>query len=351
MTWSKDRFLWNRGLAIAKEHADDLSGSGIFASSGIVCRDDGSATIAGITGSGTMSEPLSAWCHFTCLVCGESSANFTTGSSFGSFSLARTDLHGLIGAAVWTMWNVIQKPMTPEDFADLLSGQAPIAFHRSLYDNKWKAHVYQQTPDSDRYFLHPDGSTNYKWLVGEDFEADSVVVSFTPVEGVINEIHVKFCYASHAGIFTRDAFISPSRSDDGTGTRDQNTTSPNDRESDAADSKNDYGIKASRDIECPGYAEPDTYTQAYTYRNYVFDRYRRPRMVVKFTTGPRAIGLEPGMVTLIDNTLQDYIPCPWYPGPGGTARDWDDMKFFVRDLDFDYSDGNFRHTVTLEEIA
>lgn len=332
------RSLWERvhGQAYVPRY-DGIDG--IYFSSGIFIRDDGAGTITG-SASATINDPATIFRHFLQLVCGESSGNFTTGAStFGSITQAKTDLDDLVTGS-WAGIYRLTDPETGDDMVGRLGAQAPIAFFKSIWDGQWKAPVYPTgSPASYRYFLDPAGNS-YKWKASEDMVEKSIRVGFTPVDQVVNEVHVRFGLHAPTNTYRYDAWVGPSGSDDSAGNTDAT------RVARAVDSRDDYNIKSALFLDCDFITSQDI---GFVLRDYIFDRFRRPRLVVQFTTFQRAIGLETGMVTLIDDEMQDVCPLPWYPGVL-SARSWDDMKFFVRDLSFDYSSGNFLHTVTLEEI-
>lgn len=196
-----------------------------------------------------------------------------------------------------------------------------------------------------------DGSTNYKWKYTEDMVDGSVRVGFTPIDECINEVHVRNAPFSPTNQYTKEAWVGPEGSDNSNGSRDE--SGAGDREDQATGSRDDLHIKNSVTLDLPDLIWP----LAADYRTYFFDRFSRPRLTISFTTGQRGIGLEPGMATLIDNELQDYIPVPYYPGDGvggGTAKEWDDIIFFVRDVELVSGSGAggapFLVNVTLEEI-
>jgi len=318
----------------------------VYIGTGAFIRDDDAGTpgtVTGLSGTGTpISRPPHIFKHFTQLVCGESSGNFTTGATtFGSMEDAITDLDGW--ASLSGNWDVIYRitdQETPDEMANRLGQQAPIAFFKSQWDGKWKMPAYPTgTPRTAQKFLDPT-STAYKWQVGTDFLADSVQVGYTPLDECVNEVHVRFGLYAPTNTYRYDAFVGPTDSDDGAGTADAT------REALAVNSRDYYGIKSTLTVTCDTIVNPDI---AVRLRNYIFDRFNRPRLQVKFTTLSRAIGLEPGMVTYIHNDLQDYVPLPWYPGPNA-RRQWDEMSFFCKSVAFDYTAGIFAHTVVLEEI-
>ena len=321
------------------------NGSQFFFTADFAQVDDNSGDITGSADGGITSPPL-IFKHFIWKMCSNgtySSSNFRS-SGFGSFATCVTDLATI---ATDTMCMRILEPMTPDELISRISSQTPLHIGRSMYDSKWYAVAYQQSPSSDKYFLDVDGSTNYKWKYTEDIIEGSVQVGFTPLDDCVNEVHVRAAPFSPTGQYTQEAWIGPSGSSDGDGGDFAS------RESVAAGSRDDLHIKGTISVDLPDLIWP----QNAAYCQYLFDRYNRPRMTVSFTTGLRGIGLEPGMATLIDNEMQDYIPIPYYPGDGvggGTAKEWDDVKFFVRDVSLVSGSGAggapFLVNVTLEEI-
>jgi hypothetical protein len=335
-----------------KEVTPDIAGARFYSGGGPTIKDNGSGTYTGTAGLAIVN-PCHVFKHFTSAICGENVNNFQGSTSFGSFSECADDLDAQTDALAtnenWELVFRILEPQSPDEVRSRLQEHAPLSIFRSMYDNKWKALAYQQSPSSEKYFTDPNGN-NYKVKYTTDVLPGSVRVSKTPLSECVNEVHVRYGMYAPTGAFTRDAWVGPSGSDDGDGTRDQNTTSPNNREARAAGSRDDLNVKGTLTVEADGIA---SYYSALVLRNYLFDRLHRPRIVLTMDLGPRFIGLEPGMCLLVDNEMQDYEPVPWYPGDGvgsGTAKEWDDLIFFVRDLAITIQGGVSIVSVTLEEI-
>lgn len=339
------RTLWNRGAY--KKQAPvprmDISGSRYYCWTEETILDDGSGTYTGTASAPIVSPPAIARYLLTQIGFDTVTTYITTGAStFGSFTTAHTDINGLVSGD----WECIARYTQTQNVSDALNGlmyQAPIAFWRSQLDNMMKAQVYKTTPASQDYFQDLDSAT-YKWKYTEDMIAESVIVSTTPVDEIVNEVHVKFGIYAPTGEYMGDAWVGPSGSDDGTGTADEGGA--NDREDQAADSQTQFAIKNTLTIEADQIYLPAV---AVALRNSIFDRFQRPRVVVQFDTWGRATTMDLHMNTLIHNELQDFIPVPKYPW-GGTAVEWDDLIFYVREkLSFN-DNGRIRHRIVLEEV-
>jgi hypothetical protein len=322
----------------------------MYAQVGGIIRDDVAGTLTTGYPTTLIATPSLIFRHFGQIVSGEASGNFTSGTSvFGSFSDLYDDLEDYDGLPhEWYVFSPVLSPISLSDLAAQFGAEAPCAIFKSASDGKWKGVIYPTgTLGTQQKFLDPAGNP-YKWKVGDDFIESSVSAGFTDLDDCANEVHVSFGLFRPTGSYRFDSWVGPSGSDNGNGTRDQNAASPNNRETYAADSKTVYGIGGVLNISAPTIT---SYEQAFRLRNYLFDRLSRPRLLVSFTTGGRALGLEPGMVTYIHNDLQQYLPCPWYPGPRfGTSRSWDQLAFFVQDVSFEFTGGALLHTVNLEEI-
>jgi hypothetical protein len=136
--------------------------SPVYVGGGSVVRDDGGGSITGVGGT-VINQPPYIFRHFTQQVCGESSANFTTGATtFGSTDDCVTDLDTFSGSTCHIMYR-LSSPETPNDMAARLGSQLPVAFFKSQWDGKWKMPVYPTgTPRTAQYFLDPIGNP-YKW--------------------------------------------------------------------------------------------------------------------------------------------------------------------------------------------
>jgi hypothetical protein len=212
-----------------------------------------------------------------------------------------------------------------------------------MYDSKFKAVVYKTSPASDNYFKDPY-SNNYQWSYNEDMIKDSIKVSHTPLENCFNEVRVEFDYYAPTGQYKRMAFVGPTNSDDGNGTRDESI--PGDRESKSLRVRDELDVTNVLTVRCDQIVQ---WEQAKQLRNYLFDRYHRPRLIVEFDTWSRACGIEPNMSTLISNDLTDYLPCPKYPDYT-SAINWDDLIFFVNHVSMRHTpQGDIWHLV-LEEM-
>lgn len=325
----------------------DTTGVLFYAAVSEMIKDNGTQITEGAESSGhNFSEPPWIFKHHSDRVQGlnTSSVYQNTADTFGSFRDAVADLNDRIGDAVG--WKICYRHLTPErpeDMAIRLMRQAPISFWKSIFTGKWMCHVYQSSPPSWTYHLDADGNAT-KWTF-DDF-ADEPEIFQTSREECINEVHIMWGLFAPTGEFTRDTWVGPSGSDDGSGTRDQNTTAPENREALAAASKSDYKVKSSVVLECP---DIDRQTVAIQMRNYIFDRFSNPRITIVFRTWNKAYGLEPCMTTKISNTLQDYRPCPKYSTSGSPVA-WEDLDFFVVSCDRIATSAGDLYEVVLEEI-
>jgi len=285
--------------------------------------EDASSTYGG-TASVGIDTPFVIARYLLTEMGGVVSGDFTTGAStFGSFTQAITDLN----AKVTGDWQIHFGIYEPESMGSLLARllqQAPINIWRSQWTNKWCATVYKQTPDTWDYFLDPYGNP-YSISYDTDVIDDPEVTSTEAVD-CLSEIHVKYRLFAPTNSLTRDTWIGPSGSDDGLGTRDQNTTAPNNRETLLSDSQTQLNVKTIYTIECDSHYLTTTST---AFRNYLADRYYRPRITLALTVWARFAGIEPGQILKISDDWLDRIgPPPKYPY-GTTAKKWSDLNFFV----------------------
>ena len=324
--------LWSRGPGGPPPPPGRTDGALIYAQSAGAMVDNGSGTYTGSAGA-SINWPSAIWHHYADQYSILGSSDFTTASTtFGSFTEARTSLNAKVSGD-WDVIVSIVERTTPSQLIDRLEGIAPIKIYRSMLDGKYKCVVYKQTPDTYDYFLDPFGS-NYSWKYSEDMaESPKPIADLSPLDGVVNEVHVRYGGFAPDGSLTKDAYVSPDGSDDGSGTRDQNGAlgAANDREARAVRSAYFYGGGVTNGFRQSVTVEaPEIYTDevAVALRNYIFDRRWRRRVTLDFLTGPRAADFYQGMATLVDNELQDYVPCPYNPLDGGSAKRWGDLKFY-----------------------
>ena len=312
-------------------------------------KDDGAGTITG-SANAYISKPPDIWEHFVrfAIGAGQPASDYAS-SGFGSFTQAVTDLDALTdnvtAGAKWSHFVSILAPITPWKLAEDLCTQAPMTFWRSMLDSQFKCAVYSEAPAAANYFLDPYGN-NYKWSYFEDMLKDSISVGFTPLDECVSEVRVEFDYYAPTGQYKKIAFVGPGNSDNGNGTRDQNSVAPENREAHAASVRDDCGRSNPLIVQCPHIVQ---YEQALKLRNYLFDRFFRPRLLLQFDTWSRASTVEPNMATLVSNDLTDYLPCPKYPIYSAPVN-WDDMIFFVNSLSMRHTNQGDVWTMLLEEI-
>jgi hypothetical protein len=328
----------------------DISGYNLYAYMSECVQDNAAGDVTG-TANANIFLPAHIHKWFTWKVCNPAASPTPgyTSSGFGSYSQAVTDLDNLTEGS-WELFYRILEPETPDTMRARIARQAPIDFYVSMLDGAWRAVVYPASgtsPGSHLKFLHPDGSTVYKWDYNTDMLEGTFEWGYTPLDECVNEVHIRYGMYAPTGQYTKDCWVGPNGSDNGTGTDDQNTTAPNTRSALAVDSRDDLHIKHTIYVDCP---DMILFGPALALRNYYFDRFRRPRLWVRFVASPRAATLEPGMVTYLHNNLQDVVPCPWYPA-GASAKEWDDINFFVRSVDVQSSINSHSYVVELEEIA
>lgn len=322
--------LWNRGPGGPPEPPGHTDGALIYAQSAGAMIDNGSGKYTGSAGA-SINWPSAIWQHYAEEFGKLASGDVTTAATtFGSFAEARTSLN----AKVTGDWDVIVSILdrtTPSQLIGRMERIAPIKIYRSMLDGKYKCVVYKQTPDTYDYFLDPFGA-NYSWKYSEDM-APKPRARLTELDSVVNEIHIRYGGFAPDGSLTKDCWVSPDGSDDGSGVRDQNGAlgAANDREARAVRSRDFYGSGVTGGFQQSVTIDaPEIYTDeiAVALRNFEFDRRWRKKVALDFLTGSRAIDFYQGMATLVDNELHDHVPCPYIPLDGGSAKRWGDLKFY-----------------------
>ncbi len=324
------RELWNRGPGGPPAPPGITEGALIYAQSAGAMVDNGSGRYTGSAGA-SIHWPSAIWHHYAVEFGQVATTDITTAATtFGSFAEARTALNGKVSGD-WDLSLPITERTTPTQLIDRLGGLAPLKIYRSMLDGKFKALVYKQTPDTYDYFLDPFGN-NYSWKYSEDM-APKPKARLSPLDAVVNEVHVRYGGFAPDGSLTKDAWVSPDGSDDGSGNRDQTGAlgAANDREARAVRSRDFYGqgvtggFQQSMTVECP---EIYTDAVAVAFRDYLFDLRWRRKVLLDFLTGARATDFYQGMATLVDSELHDHVPCPYIPLDGGSAKRWGDLKFY-----------------------
>jgi hypothetical protein len=348
------RDLWSRGgnqrrLRGTDKPPQDTSGWQYYALTDDAVKDANPA-IHTSTNSDDIVRPCDIYHYLVRQIGGLAGGSMhTTSSTFGSFTQARIDLDAKLASGSWDIVYRILEPEDQNETAARLSSQCPIAFWRSQWDSKVRAQVYKSTPDTWDYFPNPDGDA-HSWSWDTDILKDSLLIGTVPADQCYSEIHVKYDLHAPTGQYMKECWVGPAGSDDGTGTRDQNAAAPENRETIADYRRDNLGIKRTLTVECDQlYLD----TTAVAFRNYLFDR-SRPRVVVRFDTWARVIGLEPNMATLMSDDLLDNVgPPPVYPGMStGSVQAWSDLKFFVAaPVTLRGTQNGMIGTVILEEIT
>lgn len=118
-------------------------------------------------------------------------------------------------------------------------------------------------------------------------------------------------------------YILTTNSDDGTGTQDQNTTTPNNRESTAIQSVWRYGKVGEFSLDCDFIIDDTT---AQELREHYFDYLKAPKWIVEFDTFLNVSDMVVNDIISFDSTILDsYIKL------GGAS--WSGEKFVVLNID------------------
>jgi len=300
-----------------------LAGAQFYGLHDYAIREDGSGTY-GMTANVAIDWPPAIARYILTELCGVTSGYQTTGAStFGSFTQAITDLNAKVSGD-WQVHFGIYGPEPVSSILARLCQQAPMNIWKSQWTGKWCCQVYKSTPDTWDYFLDPY-SNAYSISYDTDLLSEPEIGT-TDVAESVSEVHVRYRKFAPTDAFTRDTWVGPAGSDDGTGTRDQNAAAPDNREALLSDAKTQFGIKNAITLECDQLYLDST---AVAMRNYVANRFYRPRVTVDLTVWARFAGIEPGQIIKISDDWLDHVgPPPKYPY-GTTARKWSDLKFFV----------------------
>lgn len=312
-------------------------------------RDDGTGNYAGV--NAYIKNPVT----FGKMLLGEfggiAAADFTTGAGvFGSFDQAASDLDGLVAGD----WEIIYRHLEQGTIGSALQrmmGQSPLSFWQSQRTGKWMAEVFNRTISARQKFKDAAGNV-YQWKYLSDLlPYGDPVFTFSPTDEVVNEVHVHYAMSAYTGQYTRDCWVGPDGSDNGTGTRDQTDAigGTNDREARSSDSRSDWHVYNPHHVYADQIYRP---AEAVILRNHLFDMAYRPRMLAALPTWNMAAGLEPNMVTYIENSqdLLDDYGVPRYPGHGGSQIGWDSIKWLVTDFPRVSENGRTRYVLNLEEI-
>ena len=254
-----DRHAWDRGAETPPGNGKPNNfdnGTLYYAQSLGSINDNGSGRYTGSAGA-SINWPSAIWHHYAEQFGQVATTDITTAATtFGSFAEARTALNAKVSGD-WDLSLSITERTTPTQLIDRLGGLAPLKIYRSMLDGKFKALVYKQTPDTYDYFLDPFGN-NYSWKYSEDM-APKPKARLSPIDAVVNEVHVRYGGFAPDGSLTKDTWVSPDGSDDGSGNRDQTGAlgAANDREARAVRSRDFYGqgvtggFQQSMTVECP----------------------------------------------------------------------------------------------------
>jgi hypothetical protein len=292
-------------------------------------RDDGSGTCTG-TASAFIKNPVTFAKLLLTQFGGLSAGDFETGAGvFGNFLQAASDLDALV-TGDWEIKYLHLQPGNVSAAIDRLMAQAPLAIWQSSRTGKWMAEVFSRTPSARQKYKDAAGNV-YKWHYLKDMlPYGEVVIDWTPPDDIVNEVHVHYGMSAINGQYTGDCWVGPDGSDDGLGTRDQTGAigTSTDREVRATDSRDEWDVYNPVHVWADQIYRPE---QAKVLRNFIFDSFSRPRMTVQFNTWNLAAGIEPNMVTYLDNVMNDDLPVPRYPGHGGAQKGWDEFHFLVVD--------------------
>jgi hypothetical protein len=249
--------------------------------------------------------------------CGIAEADVVDGTSeHGSFKDIRTDLADYEALGYWA---------SDIGADDLISGLAdqflmqPFIFGTGSNAGKFGIFAWTKGGAAD----YRSTSDVYKFklrdFVGKKFDAE-----LSPIVGVKNQVTVNFDYDIRTKTFAESVFITDTDSRGWTGSayaRDQNTTAPDDRESQSADSVAAHGAKeyVVNMRECRDGA---TATEV---RERIFDWLVEPLVLLEFNTWLNASDLERGQIIQTDDSLDSY---QLYPKQGGGGS-WSGKNFQV----------------------
>jgi len=329
----RDRSVYGRGRTPgAPAEIVEYDGAKFYANSTASLKDP-SAGGGYISGSASTLLDKPTWVFHHSIRRGQNTASTlfnTTASTFGNFTDAWADLDGIADAVSSGQdWNICYRWVeteNPKQTRARLMQQAPLAIWFSQFTGTYMAQCYKTAPDTWDYFADPNG-TAYEWKPS-DIIPETLRVYNTPLSECVNEVRINYRLYAPTNSLTRTTFVSPTGSDDGTGTQDQNTTAPDDRETRASDQQSNLGFSTvggtgnNLEIDCDQiYVD----AVAVAFRNYLFDRFLYPRLIVEFDSW-RGAGLEPHMATLISDDMADILVPPYYP-IGSSAKAWSDLIF------------------------
>ena len=330
------------------ETIDQLNpaGSQFYSAQQYPLYDDGSGSVTHVAGT-VIKNPIHIHKYRAQMLAGEPDSSFTWGLDvFGSYqqAAARLDLLSFGGLA-WDVMYRVSKPETPDETAARLMSQGPFCIWRSINTGKWMAEVYPVggAISASSVFVDSDFQT-VRWSLARDVK-DTPGPSTSLLEDCANEIHVRWRMFAPTGAFTKDTWVSPSGSDDGDGVADESGAGQ--RADRMFESIQIYGIKGSLPILCDQITHKK---QAQVLRNFAADRLYRPRIVVPMKLWALAEGLEPNMITYLDDDWGARYGVPLYPGQTGSQRRWSSIPFRVAQVELEMTSEGDECAVILEEV-
>ena len=159
------------------------------------------------------------------------------------------------------------------------------------------------TPGDRDKFLQNPAVTNDRY-VNHMILPNTISVVKSTAEDVVNEVYINYNTNYASGTTQKTAFITDTDSDDGTGTRDQNSSAPNNRETLAGNSKTNYKTTGTLEVETPFIRDDAT---AVLLRNHLFDAFVDTRYIVVFNTTYSALTVAAGDVINIQHDLRSSI--------------------------------------------
>lgn len=230
---------------------------------------------------------------------------------FGSFVDARSDLPS------YKVRLQISEEQSVEEFLEDLGNQVLCWFFRRTTSDtsKWVAIPWARS-ESQNY---RGGSDMVNFSREGAFVVNGTLrVDRSPASGVANVVRVNYDWDPRTKGYGDQVFVDDSGSrgyGGGAFSRDQNSTTPNDREALSATSVALYGRK-EKTVSLTMVRDPATATSI---RNRHFDWLSSPRAMVRFNTFLNALDLERGHVLRLGSDWDTYLPFPRTGGDGSWA--------------------------------
>ena len=290
---------------------DLVSGSHALWTQQLGVKDDGSGTYTGSADS-LIEHPADAIHWMLVELGGLTASDIKTAAGFGSFVDARTSL------ASYKSQIYISEEQDLDDLINDVGKQFLLWSFRGTTqdDNKFLSVPLDDADAADYRTTSDVFKFGWQYIV-----KNSLRITSTPIVAVRNIIRVNYDYDIRTKSYAEEVFITATDSRGSAGTRDQNTTAPDDRESQSSDSVTAFGEKEY--IHNMRYCS-DAATAA-DVRERLFDLLVRPRVVIQFRTHVNAADLERGQRIEMDAELDDLIA---YPGIGSNGS-WSGKVFFV----------------------